>query len=512
MSDLRDFTGKNPQFTGTEDMLLPKGTTAERPGGSDVGRVRYNTDLGFLEQYNATGWAGIDAPPTVSSITGTIYATTDSTITITGSNFKSGSSVKVTGAGVSNVERTMSTTFVNSGELQFATNAASVNFVGSASFNILVTNPSGLSAVLEPAGTVNTFPVYSTPSGSLGTLSDSSRAASNLTNIVGSDADGGSVTFAVVSGSIPSGLTLNSNGTWSGTANAVGSNTNYSFTVRATDDEGDTVDRAFSITVNAPVVQTFTSGSGSFSVPSGVTSVQVLVVGGGGTGGHQVGGGGGAGGFVEAPSYPVTPGGSVPYSVGAGGPAPGFQPSSNTSYPGGNSTFGVITALGGGGGGGHNGPGGGIPTGNGPGGPGGSGGGGGAGPGGNSAGGANQGPSGGYTGYGNGGGNGQFGWSGGGGGGAGGGGQPAPGSNNGGAGGPGRSSSVSGSPVTYAGGGGGTGQNGSNGPGGSGGGAPGSLNNESRRNATFYGGGGGGARDHPTGGGDGFPGVVIVRY
>jgi len=510
MSKLNDFTKKNTVFSGTDGIIVPTGTTGER-NGTTVGKVRYNTDLGFLEQYNATGWAGIDAPPTVSSITGIINSTNDTTVTISGSNFKTGSQVAVTGAGVGGIDRVLATTFVNSGELTAATNSASVNYVGGASFSIKVTNPSGLSAVLEPAGTIDRPPTWSTGAGSLGTIYDSGRGLT-LT-VSATDPDGGdTVSYSVVSGSLPAGASLNSgNGQISGFS-AVGGDTTSNFTIRATSSTGGYFeDRAFSITVKAPVVQTFTSG-GTFSVPTGVTQVQALVVAGGGSGGHQVGGGGGGGGWVEAPNYPVTPGGSVPYGVGNGGPAPGFQPSNNVSYPGGNSSFGSITALGGGGGGGHQGPGGGIPTGNGPGGPGGSGGGAGAGPGGNSAGGAHQGPSGGYTGYGNPGGNGTFGWSGGGGGGAGGNGQNSPGANNGGAGGTGRQSSITGSAVYYSGGGGGTGQNGSNGAGGAGGGAPGSLNNQSRRDATFYGGGGGGARDHPTGGGSGYQGVVIVRY
>ena len=104
------------------------------------------------------------------------------------------------------------------------------------------------------------------------------------------------------------------------------------------------------------VVQYFTNvGSTTFNVPTGVTSVWVLVVAGGGGGGGIVsyaGGGGGAGGFVEVPSYPVTPGGSVSLSVGNGG-AVGTPTGSN----GGNSTFGSLIAVGGGGGGTTNSPG-----------------------------------------------------------------------------------------------------------------------------------------------------------
>ena len=94
MSNRRDFTKNNPQFTGTDSMLIPKGNTSERPASPVQGDLRYNTQLGFLEQYNGTNtWAGIDAPPVVTNVTGVIREDTDVTLTITGSNFKSGSIV-----------------------------------------------------------------------------------------------------------------------------------------------------------------------------------------------------------------------------------------------------------------------------------------------------------------------------------------------------------------------------------------------------------------------------------
>ncbi len=69
--------------------------------------------------------------------------------------------------------------------------------------------------------------------------------------------------------------------------------------------------------------QVFTSGSGNWTVPIGVTSVRVLLVGGGGGGGgghtatYQ--GGGGGGGAIVAADLKVTPGASLAYSVGGGG-------------------------------------------------------------------------------------------------------------------------------------------------------------------------------------------------
>jgi hypothetical protein len=105
--------------------------------------------------------------------------------------------------------------------------------------------------------------------------------------------------------------------------------------------------------IGAKTVQSFTAnGAGTFSVPTGVSEIEVLVVaGGGGTGG--IGAGGGGGGVVHHDSYAVTPGGNIPYSVGAGGATGGTYPGPKGAS-GQNSTFGSLTALGGGGSGSWN--------------------------------------------------------------------------------------------------------------------------------------------------------------
>lgn len=96
-------------------------------------------------------------------------------------------------------------------------------------------------------------------------------------------------------------------------------------------------------------VQSFTAvGPGTWSVPTGVTEVEVLVVGGGGGAGN-IGGGGGGGGVVHHARYPVSPGGSVSYSVGGGGSSGPSYPGNPAGQNGGQSTFGLLTAYGGGG-------------------------------------------------------------------------------------------------------------------------------------------------------------------
>ncbi|HEU5004919.1 MAG TPA: capsid cement protein [Candidatus Saccharimonadales bacterium] len=92
-------------------------------------------------------------------------------------------------------------------------------------------------------------------------------------------------------------------------------------------------------------VQTYTSGSGTFNLPAGVTSLQVELVGGGGGGGlgnqYGSGGGGGAGGYVR--KFISSPSSSYSYAVGAAG-AP-WGGGAHTS--GGTTAFGALSATGG---------------------------------------------------------------------------------------------------------------------------------------------------------------------
>lgn len=90
-----------------------------------------------------------------------------------------------------------------------------------------------------------------------------------------------------------------------------------------------------------PGSQTFTS-NGTFVVPTGVTSVNICVVGGGGGGYGSTGTtqrGGSAGATIKQ-TISVTPGENIPVVIGAGG---------GQNASGGSSTFGNITAAGGGG-------------------------------------------------------------------------------------------------------------------------------------------------------------------
>ena len=54
------------KFDNVSGMVIPQGTTAERPGSPEVGHTRYNLDLEYVETWNGTSW--INAAGEVESI------------------------------------------------------------------------------------------------------------------------------------------------------------------------------------------------------------------------------------------------------------------------------------------------------------------------------------------------------------------------------------------------------------------------------------------------------------
>ena len=64
----------NPQFSGTSSLLVPNGTTAQRPGSPANGQIRYNTTTGALEAYVAGAWGDVGIGSTIPA--GSILAYT----------------------------------------------------------------------------------------------------------------------------------------------------------------------------------------------------------------------------------------------------------------------------------------------------------------------------------------------------------------------------------------------------------------------------------------------------
>ena len=82
MSNIRDFTDKNTQFSGTDGIVIPVGNTDNRPSGV-TGTTRYNSSTGSIEFYDGANWISTNLIPTVSGVSGNIINGTATSITIT---------------------------------------------------------------------------------------------------------------------------------------------------------------------------------------------------------------------------------------------------------------------------------------------------------------------------------------------------------------------------------------------------------------------------------------------
>ena len=182
--------------------------------------------------------------PTVSSISPSTIENTQTTITITGTNFVNGAivhAISTTGA----IYTADTVSFTSSTSIDAAFTLAT-----DGTYYIRVENPDGLAGRSATALlTVSDAPTWSTAAGSLGSVAAGSAVSFTVTATSDS-----AITYSVVSGSLPGGTSLNSStGEISGTESGATAETTYSFTIRATDAEAQTADRAFSITVTVGI-------------------------------------------------------------------------------------------------------------------------------------------------------------------------------------------------------------------------------------------------------------------
>ena len=90
LGGLLDGNGQTANFTAnTTGLGLPSGTTAQEPTASSYeGYIRYNTDESVIYYSDGSDWVKISAQvPTLSSVTGNLYAGAASTLTLAGTNF-----------------------------------------------------------------------------------------------------------------------------------------------------------------------------------------------------------------------------------------------------------------------------------------------------------------------------------------------------------------------------------------------------------------------------------------
>jgi len=224
---------------------IPFGNTSGRPSSPGTGQPYFNGELQRLELYTGPvyGWQNIVAEtPGVIGYSGTLYENSGGTITITGTNFALGASAII--IGTDGTEYTATTTTVSNLSQIVATFGP---ISGSKEpYDIKVVNPSNLYGVYYDILSVNDSPTWTTPAGLLSTTTEGSSL--NI-SVSASDEENNNLTYSIASGSLPSGITLNSsNGNISGTVSPVSGDTTYNFTISVSDGTN-TSTRAFSILV-----------------------------------------------------------------------------------------------------------------------------------------------------------------------------------------------------------------------------------------------------------------------
>ena len=181
--------------------------------------------------------------PTISSISPTVLDNNAGNIVITGTNFKDSSTppfVDAINASTGAIVTANSVTFTSATSV-----TANFTLPVDGTYFLRLENNDGIACRSGTALlTVSDAPAWTTAAGSLGTVAATGTinftlAATNATS------------FAVQSGALPGGASLNSStGAITGTETGSTATTTYTFTIRATDAEGQTADRAFSITIS----------------------------------------------------------------------------------------------------------------------------------------------------------------------------------------------------------------------------------------------------------------------
>ena len=177
--------------------------------------------------------------PTFSSINPSVIENTQTTVTISGGNFVSVPLVTAINSSTGALTVADEVSFSSASSI-----SAKFTLPVDGTYLLYIENPDGNAVQTSAVLTVSDAPAWTTAAGSLGSFAGGASisvtvAATNATS------------FSKTSGTFPGGLSLNtSTGVISGTESGSTSDTTFSFTLRATDAQGQTADRAFSITIN----------------------------------------------------------------------------------------------------------------------------------------------------------------------------------------------------------------------------------------------------------------------
>jgi len=179
--------------------------------------------------------------PTFTSVTPSVITNAQTAVVIAGTNFVSIPFVDAINSSTGAIVRADSVSFTSATSI-----TATFTLPVDGTYYIRIENNDGLSVRSGTADlTVSDVPAWVTGSGSLGSFSGGSDIGT--INLTATD----SVSMAKTSGSFPGGITLNSSAgtsTLTGTESGATQDTEYSFVITATDAEGQTANRSFTLT------------------------------------------------------------------------------------------------------------------------------------------------------------------------------------------------------------------------------------------------------------------------
>jgi hypothetical protein len=174
-------------------IVIPSGTTAQRPSGPEDGYIRYNTTAGSLEFYNGNSglWVLTNLIPLISSVNGKVNDTYNSNLKITATN----------------VTDIVSVRFLSSDNVEIAT-VAEVTSNGGV---FLVDIPSTVTSAVSSGDVIK-----------IEILNDDGTPSSNvISKTVYAAPTGGTINTYTESGSVYRSHTFTSSGTWTTTYDLV---------------------------------------------------------------------------------------------------------------------------------------------------------------------------------------------------------------------------------------------------------------------------------------------------
>ena len=200
--------------------------------------------LPAVDGSNLTGVA--ETKPIISSISPDTITNAQTSITITGANFVSVPQVEFLNpsTGIWYVANTV--TFNNSTSL-----TVQATLTVDAQYKIRIENPNGLAVLSGTILTVSDAPTWTTAAGDLGTFAGDFSGTVATVVATSDSAVTYSETTSVLTNASQANCSLNSSTGVITTTDFGGSSTTattYNFTIRATDAEGQTADRSFSLT------------------------------------------------------------------------------------------------------------------------------------------------------------------------------------------------------------------------------------------------------------------------